>query len=66
MKSNAERSTARRARDKARGIVQVNLRVPAIYDVGLQLLAEDLRKGNVLTGFVMRDKGTGRVRTRIF
>lgn len=66
MASNAERKAAQRVRDKARGIVQVNLRVPAIYDVGLQLLAEDLRKGNVLTGFVMRDKGTGRVRTRIF
>ena len=63
-KTNAERSAARRDKDCRLGIVQVNLRVPSLYDVGLKLLAEDLRKGMRLEGLVMRDPKTGRVSTR--
>jgi hypothetical protein len=64
MKSNAERGAARRARDRQKSIVQVNIRVPELYDVGLKLLAEDLRKGMRLEGVVLRDPKTGRVSTR--
>lgn len=62
--TNAQRTAARRAKEARRGIVQVNLRIPGTWDVALKLLAEDLRKGLRLEGFVLRDPVTGRVRTR--
>jgi len=55
---------AHRAREKEKGIVRVELRVPELYDVGLKLLADDLRKGMKLEGVVLRDPKTGRVNTR--
>lgn len=60
----SQRTAKRRAKDAAAGIVQINIRVPSIYDVGLKLLAEDLRKGMRLEGIVLRDTRTGRVTTR--
>jgi len=61
--SNAERTARRRAKDVRKGIVQVNIRVPALYDVALKILAEELRKGLKLEGFVLRSPKTGRVQT---
>jgi hypothetical protein len=62
-KSNAARAARRRAKDAARSIVQINIRVPSLVDEALKLLAADLRNGLVLQGFVVRDPKTGRVRT---
>lgn len=61
--SNAQRAAKRRSKDTARGILQINVRVPAIWDVALKILAEHLRKGEKLDGFVIRDPANGRVRT---
>jgi len=63
MATNAERKRAQAIRDGVKGIKQVNIRVPALYDVMLGLLARDLREGLNLQGFVLRDPKTGRVKT---
>lgn len=64
-KTNAQRAAALRARDEAKRIKQVNVRVPEAWDVTIQMLAAELRAGMRLEGFVVRDLKTGRVKTLI-
>jgi len=64
MATTAQRVAALRARELQKGIARIELRIPKLYDVGLKLLAEDLRKGMKLEGLVLRDPKTGRVSTR--
>lgn len=59
------RAAALRSRDAALGLKQVNVRVPAIWDTTLQILARELREGQRLEGLVVRDPATGRVKTII-
>ena len=64
MATTAQRVAALRARELQKGIARIELRITKLYDVGLKLLAEDLRKGMKLEGLVLRDPKTGRVSTR--
>lgn len=63
--SSSERAALLRRRDAAKGLRQLNVRVPEIYDTSIQMLARELRAGLRLEGFVIRDPKTGGLKTLI-